>query len=166
MPANRIAAFGCIYWFKSNDFSFSQNVISNALEPEKHLDGTFLFAGMARSHKNSQPFTGAVNLRKLCGMWYVIYSRDRENALEARLAARPAHIERVNAMVADGRILVAGPRPAIDSPDPGPAGMEGSLIVADFDSLEEAKEWAETDPYVLAGVYESVEVSPFIKVLP
>ena len=99
-------------------------------------------------------------------MWYVIYSRDRENALEARLAARPAHLERVNAMVDEGRILLAGPRPAIDSPDPGPAGMEGSLIVADFDSLEEARAWAESDPYVLAGVYESVEVSPFIKVLP
>jgi uncharacterized protein YciI len=99
-------------------------------------------------------------------MWYVIYSRDRENALKARMKARPDHLERVNAMVAEGRILVAGPRPAIDSPDPGPAGFEGSLIVADFESLQAAREWAESDPYVLAGVYESVEVSPFIKVLP
>ena len=99
-------------------------------------------------------------------MWYVIYSRDRENALEARLKARPEHLERVQAMLAEGRILVAGPRPAIDSPDPGPAGFEGSLIVADFESLEAAREWADSDPYVLAGVYESVEVSPFIKVLP
>ena len=99
-------------------------------------------------------------------MWYVIYSRDRENALEARLAARPDHLDRVNALVDEGRILLAGPRPAIDSPDPGPAGMEGSLIVADFDSLEAARAWAESDPYVLAGVYESVEVSPFVKVLP
>lgn len=99
-------------------------------------------------------------------MWYVIYSRDRENALEARLEARPAHLKRVEAMLAEGRILVAGPRPAIDSPDPGPAGFEGSLIVADFESLEEAREWADSDPYMLAGVYESVEVSPFVKVLP
>lgn len=99
-------------------------------------------------------------------MWYVIYSRDRENVLEARLKARPDHLERVKAMLAEGRILLAGPRPAIDSPDPGPAGFEGSLIVADFESLEAAREWADSDPYVLAGVYESVEVSPFIKVLP
>ena len=82
------------------------------------------------------------------------------------MKARPDHLERVNAMVAEGRILVAGPRPAIDSPDPGPAGFEGSLIVADFESLQAAREWADSDPYVLAGVYESVEVSPFIKVLP
>ena len=99
-------------------------------------------------------------------MWYVIYSRDRENVLEARLKARPDHLERVNSLLDEGRILLAGPRPAIDSPDPGPAGFEGSLIVADFDSLEEAKAWADSDPYVLAGVYESVEVSPFIRVLP
>ena len=99
-------------------------------------------------------------------MWYVIYSRDRENALDARLKARPDHLERVTRLVNEGRILLAGPRPAIDSPDPGPAGFEGSLIVADFDSLEEAKAWAESDPYVLAGVYESVDVSPFIQVLP
>ena len=99
-------------------------------------------------------------------MWYVIYSRDRENALEARRAARPRHLERVEKLVAEGRILVAGPRPAIDSPDPGPAGMEGSLIVAEFDSLEDARAWAESDPYVEAGVYASVEVSPFVQVLP
>jgi len=99
-------------------------------------------------------------------MWYVIYSKDKENALEARLNARADHLERVNAMVDEGRILLAGPRPAIDSPDPGPAGFDGSLIVAEFDSLQQAREWAETDPYVLAGVYESVEVTPFIKVLP
>ena len=99
-------------------------------------------------------------------MWYVIYCKDRENALEARLAARPAHLERIKPLVAEGRILLAGPRPAIDSPDPGPAGFDGSLIVAEFDSLEDAQEWAEADPYVQAGVFESVEVTPFIKVLP
>ena len=99
-------------------------------------------------------------------MWYVIYSRDRENALEARLEARPAHLERAQKLVEEGRILTAGPRPAIDSPDPGPAGFEGSLIIAEFDSLEEARAWADDDPYVKAGVYESVEVSPFKQVLP
>lgn len=99
-------------------------------------------------------------------MWYVIYSNDRENSLQARMDARPAHLARVNSLLAEGRILLAGPRPAIDSPDPGPAGFQGSLIVARFDSLEEAREWAEADPYVEAGVYESVEVTPFIRVLP
>jgi len=99
-------------------------------------------------------------------MWYIIYSKDRDNSLQARMDARPAHLERVHSMLDEGRILLAGPRPAIDSPDPGPAGFQGSLIVARFDSLEEAREWADTDPYVLAGVYESVEVTPFVKVLP
>ena len=99
-------------------------------------------------------------------MWYVIYSRDRENALQARREARPAHLERVHSMVEQGRILLAGPRPAIDSDDPGPAGFDGSLIVAEFESLEDARAWADADPYVLAGVYESVEVTPFIRVLP
>ena len=99
-------------------------------------------------------------------MWYVIYSKDRENALEARKSARPAHLERVQKLVEEGRILLAGPRPAIDSPDPGPAGFDGSLIVAEFDSLDDARSWADADPYVQAGVYESVEVTPFIQVLP
>jgi hypothetical protein len=99
-------------------------------------------------------------------MLYVIYSRDRENALAARLEARPRHLERVEKLLAEGRVYLAGPRPAIDSPDPGPAGFEGSLIVAEFESLEEARAWAESDPYVEAGVYESVEVSPFIRVFP
>ena len=99
-------------------------------------------------------------------MWYVIYSRDRQNALQTRREARPAHLERVQSMVEQGRILLAGPRPAIDSDDPGPAGFDGSLIVAEFESLEDARAWADADPYVIAGVYESVEVTPFIRVLP
>jgi uncharacterized protein YciI len=99
-------------------------------------------------------------------MLYVIYSRDRENALAARLEARPRHLERVEKLLAEGRVHLAGPRPAIDSPDPGPAGFEGSLIVAEFESLEEARAWAESDPYVEAGVYESVEVSPFMRLFP
>ncbi len=99
-------------------------------------------------------------------MWYIIYCQEKENALEARLKARPDHLERIQPLLDEGRLLLAGPRPAIDSPDPGPAGFQGSLIVAEFDSLQQAREWAQADPYVLAGVFESVEVSPFIKVLP
>ncbi|MGA9573261.1 MAG: YciI family protein [Lysobacterales bacterium] len=99
-------------------------------------------------------------------MWYVIHASDRENSLEARKAARPAHLERVQDLIRQGRLLVAGPMPAIDSPDPGPAGFSGSTIIAEFDSLVEAKQWAATDPYVQAGVYDHVDVRPFIKALP
>lgn len=99
-------------------------------------------------------------------MWYAIYGRDVPHSLPLRKKARTAHIERVKALVEEGRLLVAGPRPAIDSPDPGPAGWSGSLIVARFDSLADAEAWAKDDPYVHSGAYESVEVSPFVPVLP
>ena len=99
-------------------------------------------------------------------MWYVIYSTDREDSREVRKGARPAHLERVRVLVDQGRLLVAGPMPRIDSPDPGPAGFSGSIIIAEFDSLEDAQQWAETDPYVEAGVYEHVDVRPFLRVLP
>ena len=99
-------------------------------------------------------------------MWYVIYSKDRDGSLQARLDARQAHLARVEALLEQGRLLLAGPRPAIDAADPGPAGFLGSLIVAQFDSLTHAREWADADPYVEAGVYESVEVTPFKRVLP
>ena len=99
-------------------------------------------------------------------MWYVIYARDGEDSLAARQSARPAHLERAGALAAEGRMLLAGPMPAIDAPDPGPAGFDGSLIVAEFDSLEAARQWAEADPYVVAGAWESVEVRPFLQVLP
>jgi len=99
-------------------------------------------------------------------MWYSIYSRDRQDSLAARLAARPAHVARLDALLNEGRLLLAGPRPAIDAEDPGPAGFQGSLVVAQFSSIEEARSWAEADPYVESGVYESVEVSPFIRVMP
>jgi len=99
-------------------------------------------------------------------MWYVILSQDREDSLEARKKARPAHLERVHVLLEQGRILVAGPMPNIDSPDPGPAGFSGSTIIAEFDSLDDAREWAGADPYVEAGVYTYVDVRPFIKVLP
>ena len=99
-------------------------------------------------------------------MYYTIYAQDAEGTLEARLSTRPAHVERLKALVDQGRLLVAGPNPAIDSEDPGAAGFSGSLIIAEFQSLEEAKSWANADPYVTAGVYEMVEVKPYKKVLP
>ena len=99
-------------------------------------------------------------------MWYVIYSHDREGSLEKRLATRAEHLARLTALLDEGRLLLAGPRPAIDSADPGPAGFSGSLVVANFESLDAARSWAEADPYFAAGVYQSVEVSPFNRVLP
>ncbi len=99
-------------------------------------------------------------------MLYSIVAQDNENSLEARLAARPAHIERLKLLRDAGRLVLAGPQPAIDSPDPGPAGFTGSLIVAEFKSLEEAQSWADADPYLASGVYFKVIVKPFRKVLP
>ena len=94
-------------------------------------------------------------------MLYAILGRDAPNSLERRLAVRPAHLERLNALLNAGRLILAGPLPAIDSPDPGPAGFTGSLIVAEFDSLEDAQTWADADPFVAAGVYAAVTVKPF-----
>ena len=99
-------------------------------------------------------------------MLYAILGRDAPNSLDQRLAARPAHLERLNAMLAEGRLILAGPLPAIDSVDPGPAGFQGSLMVVEFPSLEDARVWADADPYVAAGVFTVVEVYPFRKVLP
>jgi len=91
---------------------------------------------------------------------------DVPNSLEKRLSVRPQHVERLKALQDQGRLLLAGPLPAIDSDDPGDAGFTGSLVVAEFESLEAAEEWAQADPYIGAGVYESVIVKPFKKVLP
>jgi len=99
-------------------------------------------------------------------MLYAIQGMDVENSLESRLAARPAHLDRLTRLQQEGRLVLAGPLPAIDSPNPGPAGFSGSLIVAEFGSLEEARAWAEGDPYVATGVYREVSVLPFKKVLP
>lgn len=99
-------------------------------------------------------------------MWYAIIGEDVDNSLEQRLAARPAHLERLSALRDAGRLLVAGPNPAIDSEDPGSAGFSGSIIIAEFDSLEAAQRWADADPYKAAGVYRQVTVKPFKKVLP
>jgi uncharacterized protein YciI len=99
-------------------------------------------------------------------MWYAIMAEDTPNSLEKRLAARPAHLARLTAMQEAGRLLLAGPFPAIDSVDPGPAGFSGSLIVAEFANLQEAEQWAKDDPFVAAGVYLKVDVKPFRKTLP
>lgn len=99
-------------------------------------------------------------------MLYSIVGQDIEDSLEKRLAARPAHVERLLQLKEEGRLLIAGPNPAIDSDDPGSAGFSGSVIVAEFESLEAATEWANADPYITAGVYQNVSVKPFKKVLP
>ena len=99
-------------------------------------------------------------------MLYAIISQDRDGSLNDRLNARPDHLARLEALRDAGHLVLAGPHPAIDSPDPGPAGFSGSLVVAEFDSLEAAQAWADDDPYVAAGVYASVTVKPFRKVLP
>jgi hypothetical protein len=99
-------------------------------------------------------------------MWYSIVGEDTENSLEKRMAARPAHVERLQALQNQGRLLLAGPNPAIDSDDPGTAGFSGSIIIASFDSLADAQAWANNDPYIKAGVYQQVVVKPFKKVLP
>lgn len=99
-------------------------------------------------------------------MLYAIIAHDVEGSLERRKSARAAHLDRLHTLQSEGRLVLAGPFPAIDSPDPGPAGFGGSLIVAVFDSLDDARVWAEADPYVDAGVYDRVEVRPFKQVLP
>ncbi|NHN77292.1 YciI family protein [Azotobacter chroococcum] len=99
-------------------------------------------------------------------MLYAIIATDAENSLDKRLAARPAHLARLQQLKEEGRLVLAGPHPAVDSPAPGPAGFSGSLVVAEFDSLEAARNWAGADPYCAAGVYADVKVKPFNKVLP
>lgn len=99
-------------------------------------------------------------------MYYLIYGEDGMDSLEKRLAARPAHLERLHILQDQGQLLLAGPCPAIDNENPGPAGFSGSVIIAEFDSLEQAKTWADADPYVAEGVYDKVTVKPLKKVLP
>ena len=97
-------------------------------------------------------------------MWYVIFSQDVENSLEKRLSVRPQHLARLQELQDEGRLLTAGPMPAIDSENPGEAGFTGSTVIAEFDSLESAQAWADSDPYIEAGVYSNVIVKPFKKV--
>lgn len=99
-------------------------------------------------------------------MLYAIFGEDVPNSLEKRMAARPGHLQRLTRLRDEGRLLLAGPHPAIDSADPGPAGFSGSLVVAEFASLQEAQDWANADPYLSSGVYQRVTVKPFKKMLP
>ena len=99
-------------------------------------------------------------------MFYAINGVDNDNSLEKRLQARPEHVARLQILKDEGRLLLAGPYPALDCEDPGTAGFSGSLIVAEFDDLQAAQDWADADPYIKAGVYGHVEVKPFKKVLP
>ncbi|HEY5702023.1 MAG TPA: YciI family protein [Gammaproteobacteria bacterium] len=99
-------------------------------------------------------------------MWYAIIGQDVDDSLEKRMSVRADHIKRLQDLQDEGRMLLAGPNPMIDSEDPGPAGFSGSIIVAEFDSLEAAQAWADADPYLAAGVYEEVTVKPFKKVFP
>ena len=110
---------------------------------------------------STQPSTGESH-----PMLYAIISEDVNNSLERRLAARPDHLARLEALRDEGRLVLAGPHPAIDSEDPGEAGFSGSLVVAEFDSLKAAQAWAEADPYMIAGVYAGATVKPFKKALP
>ncbi len=99
-------------------------------------------------------------------MLYAIISQDVENSLALRMQARPAHVERLQSLKRQGKLILAGPHPSIDNDEPGEAGFSGSLIVAEFDNLQQAQSWADADPYIEAGVYQSVTVKPFKKVLP
>ena len=99
-------------------------------------------------------------------MFYIIYSEDVENSLALRLSVREDHLDRLRTLQAQGKLLVAGPCPAIDSENPGDAGFTGSVIIAEFDSLVAAQQWADQDPYIAAGVYKNVTVKPYKKVLP
>jgi uncharacterized protein YciI len=97
-------------------------------------------------------------------MWYVIFAQDVENSLEKRMSVRERHLARLKTLQDEGRLLTAGPMPAIDSDNPGEAGFTGSTVIAEFASLEDAKAWADADPYIEAGVYQQVTVKPFKKV--
>lgn len=99
-------------------------------------------------------------------MWYAIISTDIDDSRAARASARPAHLARLETLTKEGRLLIAGPHPGVDGEDPGEAGFTGSLVIAEFDSLDDAQAWANADPYIEAGVYERVVVKPFKKVLP
>jgi uncharacterized protein YciI len=99
-------------------------------------------------------------------MWYAVISEDHDGSLDNRIAARPDHIARLKGLCDEGRLLLAGPHPAVDAADPGSAGFTGSLVVVEFDSLESAQAWADDDPYITAGVYRKVTVKPFNPVLP
>jgi hypothetical protein len=118
------------------------------------------------SKEVSRSETGMIHNFGVSNMWYMIVGEDHPDSLEKRGAAREAHLARITKLAVDGRVLVAGPLPAIDAEDPGSAGFTGSLLVIDFTSLEDAQAWVKQDPYVVGDVYKSVMVKPFKRVLP
>jgi uncharacterized protein YciI len=122
--------------------------------------------GLAARLSTGAAYNGGNGSRSSTSMWYAIEGYDGPDVLARRLAARPQHLARLTALRDEGRLLLAGPCPAIDAEDPGPAGFSGSIVIAEFPSLEDARSWADADPYVAAGVYERVEVRPFKRVLP
>jgi len=137
--------------------------VQQVAEPDAWLVG----AGSNSASRNARRLQFAAGIfRTRPGMWYAIEGYDGEDVLARRQQARPQHLARLNALRDTGRLLLAGPCPAIDCEDPGPAGFSGSIVIAGFDSLEQARAWAQDDPYVEAGVYQRVEVRPFKAVLP
>lgn len=122
--------------------------------------------GLAKRLSTAAAYNGGHGSRSTTPMWYAIEGFDGSEVLPKRLAARPEHLARLTALRDEGRLLLAGPCPAIDAEDPGPAGFSGSIVIAEFASLEDARAWADADPYVAAGVYARVEVRPFRRVLP
>lgn len=119
------------------------------------------YRGAVNSVRNNRP-----SIQGVIPMLYAIISEDVSNSLERRLAARPDHLGRLEKLRDEGRLVLAGPHPAVDTDNPGDAGFSGSLVVAEFDSLEDAQAWADADPYIIAGVYAKVIVKPFKKVMP
>ena len=122
--------------------------------------------GLAARLSTGAPYNGGNGSWRTQGMWYVIEGYDGQDVLAKRLAARAGHLARLTALRDEGRLLLAGPCPAIDAEDPGPAGFSGSIVIAEVGTLEDARAWADADPYVAAGVYTRVEVRPFKRVLP
>jgi len=122
--------------------------------------------GLAARLSTVAAYNGSTGSWSAASMWYAIEGFDGPDVLPKRLAARPEHLARLTALRDEGRLLLAGPCPAIDAEDPGPAGFSGSIVIAEFASLEDARVWADADPYVAAGVYARVDVRPFKRVLP
>ena len=123
-------------------------------------------AGLSSDAPRAAPVESEATESGSAIMWYAIEGFDGPDVLERRVAARPQHLARLQALLDEGRLLLAGPCPAIDADDPGPAGFSGSIVIAEFESLQDARDWADADPYTAAGVYQRVEVRPFRRVLP
>jgi uncharacterized protein len=157
MPGpRRAAAAGLEQWRKGTGW------IRACPASRRRIDATI---GIGDPGAQGRPLQSLV-AKQDSGMWYAIEGYDGDDVLASRMQARPQHLARLTALRDAGRLLLAGPCPAIDTEDPGPAGFSGSIVIAEFASLEDARTWADADPYVSAGVYARVEVRPFKAVLP